>query len=164
MTGERRGSVCVSVKGVSPFLTFPSLVLQPELYIWSSSIFPLLFFLFISISVFCFHTVSRAPPPASKSSVGSPRWPNWSSASRAWPQGCRALRAPWGPPWCWRRATHVWSLRSTCQSRHANCWLPTTRSVTQMRMVACINLLQPLFSLFVCIVEFKRITTIFSSK
>lgn len=137
MTGERKGSecvclcecMCVFVWCVSSSLTFPSLVLQPKLYIWSNAIFPLLSSSTFLSAVFCHHTVFRAPLLVSKSSVGSLQWPNWSSASKAWPQGCRVLRAPWVPPWCWRRATHVWSLWSASQSRLENCSLPMTRSV-----------------------------------
>lgn len=125
MTGERRGSE----RGMSWFLAFPSLILQPELYIRSNTIFPL-------FSVYL-HTISRAPQPVSKSSVGSPLWPNWSSASRPWARGYRVLRALWGPPWFWRMAIHVWSPWSASRNQLANCSLLMKRSVRHIYWANC---------------------------
>lgn len=69
--------------------------------------------------------------------MGSPQWPNWSSASRAWPQGCRLPRAPQGPRWRWGMATRSWSSWSISPNPHANSSLPITRSVRNKEVNLC---------------------------
>lgn len=68
----------------------------------------------------------------SKSNVGSPQCPHWSSACRVWPQGCRALTVPQEPAWSWKTAIPVWSRSQTWTTPHASCLMPMTRWITHM--------------------------------